>query len=160
VIHNTVFRIYICIGYYYVKVYLFKNQSSIKKQIIMKKLIVYLGVALVAFANVSFASDFNSFNVIKSEVAYPSFVTPLGVAISKGDLESVRKFIEYGADINELSNGLSPLMIAARYNKTEIIKFLISKGAHLKEKDENGFTALKHAELSNAKEAIELLKQN
>jgi uncharacterized protein len=160
VIHNTVFRIYICIGYYYVKVYLFKNQSSIKKQIIMKNSIVYLGVALVAFANVSFASDLNSFNETKNEVIDWTLVTPLGVAISKGDVESVRKFIEYGADVNEVSNGMSPLMIAARYNKTEIIKLLLSKGANLKQKDENGFTALKHAELSNAKEAVELLKQN
>ena len=158
--HNTVFRIYICIGYYYIKVYLFKNQSSIKKQIIMKNSIVYLGVALVAFANVSFASDLKSFNGTKSEAIYASLVTPLGVAISKGDVESVRKFIEYGADVNEVSNGMSPLMIAARYNKTEIIKFLLSKGANLKQKDEHGFTALKHAELSNAKEAVELLKQN
>ena len=126
----------------------------------MKKSIVYLGVALVAFTNVSLASDFNSFNGKKSEGIEWSLVTPLGVAISKGDVESVRKFIEYGADVNELSNGMSPLMIAARYNKTEIIKFLVSKGANLEQKDENGFTALKHAELSNATEAIQLLKQN
>jgi uncharacterized protein len=124
----------------------------------MKKSIVYLGVALVAFANVSFASDLNSFNGTKNLEVYEPLVTPLGVAISKGDVESVRKFVEYGADVNELSNGLSPLMIAARYNRTEIITFLLSKGAKLKQKDDNGFTALKHAELSNAKEAIELLK--
>ena len=126
----------------------------------MKKSIVYLGVALVAFANVSFASDFNSFNGTKNEAVYGSMVSPLGVAISKGDVESVRKFIEYGADVNELTNGMTPLMIAARYNKTEIIKILISKGANLNQKDENGFTALKYAELSNATEAIQLLKQN
>jgi len=124
----------------------------------MKRSIVYLGVALVAFANVSFASDLNSFNGTKNLEVYEPLVTPLGVAISKGDVESVRKFVEYGADVNELSNGLSPLMIAARYNRTEIITFLLSKGAKLKQKDDNGFTALKHAELSNAKEAIELLK--
>lgn len=126
----------------------------------MKKSVVYLGVALVAFANVSFASDFNSFNGTKSVAIYEPSVTPLCVAISKGDIESVRKFIEYGSDVNELSNGMSPLMVAARYNKTEIIKFLISKGARLNQKDENGYTALKHAELSNATEAIQLLKQN
>jgi len=126
----------------------------------MKKSIVYLGVAVVAFTNVSFASDFNSFSGTKNEVIIEPMVTPLSAAIIKGDVESVKKFIEYGADVNELSNGLTPLMIAARYNKTEIIKFLLSKGANLKQKDEHGFTALKHAELSNAKEAAELLKQN
>jgi ankyrin repeat protein len=126
----------------------------------MKKSIVYLGVALVAFANVSLASNGNSFSEIKNKIEFSETITPLSVAISKGDIESVKKFIEYGADVNEKSNGMSPLMIAARYNKTEIIKFLLSKGARLNEKDENGFTALKYAELSNANEAIQFLKQN
>jgi len=125
----------------------------------MKKSIVYLGVALVAFANVSVASNFKSFSNSKSITEFYDATTPLSVAISKGDIEAVKKFVEYGADVNEKSNGMSPLMIAARYNKVEIIKILISKGAHLNEKDENGFTALKYAELSNANEAILILKQ-
>ena len=125
----------------------------------MKKSIVYLGVALVAFANVSLASNLKSFSNTSHEVELNETVTPLGVAVSKGDLETIKKFVEYGADVNEKSNGMSPLMIAARYNKVEIIKFLLSKGAHLNEKDENGFNALKYAELSNANEAIQLLKQ-
>jgi ankyrin repeat protein len=124
----------------------------------MKKSIIYLGVALIAFANVSMASNVNSFS--KSNIELNESVTPLSVAISKGDIESVKKFIEYGADVNEMSNGMTPLMIAARYNKTEIIKVLISKGARLDLKDEKGFTALKYAELSNATDAIQLLKQN
>lgn len=126
----------------------------------MKKSIVSLGVALVAFANVSLASNASSFSGIKNKIEFSETITPLSVAISKGDIETVKKFVEYGADVNENSNGLSPLMIAARYNKTEIIKFLLSKGARLDEKDENGFTALKHAQLSNANEAILLLKKN
>lgn len=126
----------------------------------MKKSFVYLGVALVAFANVSFASKEKSFSEINNRIVFSETVTPLSVAISKGDLDTVKKFVEYGADVNEKSNGLSPLMIAARYNKTEIIKFLLSKGARLNEKDENGFTALKYAELSNATEAIQLLKNS
>jgi ankyrin repeat protein len=126
----------------------------------MKKSIVYLGVALVAFANVSFASNLKSFSSNKNIVEFYSDTTPLSVAISKGDIEVVKKFIEYGADVNEKSNGMSPLMTAARYNKVEIIKILISKGAHLDDKDENGYTALKYAELSNATEAIQILKQS
>jgi len=135
-----------------------KNQSI--KSIIMKKSIVYLGVALVAFANVSFASNCKSFINDKNIVSIYDTTTPLSVAISKGDIEAVKKFIEYGADVNEKSNGMSPLMIAARYNKVEIIKILLSKGANLNAKDENGLTALKYAELSNAKEATLILKQS
>ena len=80
------------------------------------------------------------------------------VAISKGEIDLVKKLIDYGADVNEKSNGLTPLMIAARYNKVEIIKLLLANGAHLKEKNEIGITALKYAEISNAKEAIVFLK--
>ncbi|WP_348822146.1 ankyrin repeat domain-containing protein [Flavobacterium aestuarii] len=125
----------------------------------MKKTIVYLGVALAAFTNVSLASNAKSNVTVSQKVELYETNTPLGYAISKGDIEAVKKFIEYGADVNEVSNGMSPLMIAARYNKVEIIKLLLSKGANLNKKDENGFTALKYAELSNATEAIQLLKQ-
>lgn len=121
----------------------------------MKKSIVYLGLALVAFTNVSLASNGYHSNSVESNSISSS---PMSIAIWKGDMETVKKFIEYGVDVNEKSNGMTPLMFAARYNKTEIIKFLISKGAIIKEKDSKGFTALKHAELSNANNAIVLLK--
>jgi uncharacterized protein len=122
----------------------------------MKKSIIYLGLALVAFANVSFAS--NSLISSKKLITTIEGVSPLNIAISRGDVQTVIKFIEYGVDVNEESNDMTPLMVAARYNKVEIIKILISNGAYVNAKDKNGFTALKFAELSNANEAIELLK--
>lgn len=125
----------------------------------MKKSIVYLGLALLAFTNVSLASNSNTFAAEKIVTSIYNEVTPLNAAIAKGDVEAVKKFIEYGADVNDKSNGMSPLMLAARYNKVEIIKILLANGANLKTKDERGFNALKHAELSNATEAIQLLKQ-
>ena len=63
-------------------------------------------------------------------------------------------------DVNEASNGMTPLMVAARFNKVEIITLLISKGARVGDKDEKGFTALKYAELSKANEAISALKSS
>lgn len=122
----------------------------------MKKSIVYLGLALIAFTNVSFASNLN---FLTNSIEIYEGVSPLNIAISKGDIESVKKFIEYGVDVNEVSNKMTPLMVAARYNKVEIIKILVSKGAVVNAKDENGFTALKYAELSNANEAVLFLKQ-
>lgn len=136
-----------------------KKRTINQKTIIMKKSIVYLGVALLAFTNVSLASNSNSSTAAKIVITTYDGVTPLGTAVSKGDIEAVKKFIEYGADVNEKSNGMSPLMMAARYNKVEIIKILLSNGANLNAKDEKGFTALKHAELSNAKDAVQVLKQ-
>lgn len=124
----------------------------------MKKSIVYLGLALVSFINVANANETST-----SSVSYPKPVvkivggTPLCNAISKGEIEFVKKMVEYGADVNEKSNGMTPLMVAARYNQAEIVKFLLSKGANVKEKSENGFTALKWAEATGAKEVAELL---
>ncbi len=123
----------------------------------MKKTIIFTGLALVAFANVSLASTVSN-NAISKEVVM-STNSPLCTAIYKGDLNTVKKFIEYGADVNEESNGMTPLMFAARYNKVEIIKYLLEKGAKKDVKDERGYTALKYAEFSNSTDAIAILKQ-
>ncbi|HLA56777.1 MAG TPA: ankyrin repeat domain-containing protein [Flavobacterium sp.] len=121
----------------------------------MKKTIICLGLALATFGTVAFASNVNH-SVIEKNAHYSS--TPLCVAISKGEIDVVKKFVEYGADVNERSNGLTPLMIAATYNKVEIIEYLLSKGADLYTKNDKGYTALKFAELSNAQEAATYLK--
>ena len=124
----------------------------------MKKSVIILGVALVAFANVSMAANHTSLVVNpKIEVSH-NFSAPLHVAVSKGDLDVVKKFIAYGADVNEQSEDMTPLMIAARYNKVEIIKVLLENGARPGDQNEKKYTALKYAELSNATEAIAILK--
>jgi ankyrin repeat protein len=125
----------------------------------MKKTIIILGLALVAFTDVAVASTVSTstFTTSKEIVNYNN--TPLCNAIINGDIASVKKFVEYGSDVNELSNGVTPLMFAARYNNVEIIKYLLSKGADKKIKDERGNTALKYAEFSKAQEALAFLKQ-
>jgi len=124
----------------------------------MKNSVIILGVALVAFANVSMAANHTSLVVNpKIEVSH-NFSAPLHVAVSKGDLDVVKKFIAYGADVNEQSEDMTPLMIAARYNKVEIIKVLLENGARPGDQNEKKYTALKYAELSNATEAIAILK--
>ncbi|RZJ75902.1 MAG: ankyrin repeat domain-containing protein [Flavobacterium sp.] len=124
----------------------------------MKKSIIYLGLALVAFSNVTIASNVATtpqFELVKGF----KDTTPLAAAICKGDVETVKKFIEYGANVNEKSNGMTPLMLAARYNNVEIINLLLEKGADLKMTNDKGLSALKYAELSNATEAIAALKK-
>ena len=123
----------------------------------MKKTIIILGLALVALTTVAEAKTTSTFTTSKEFVNYDN--TPLCSAIMKGDLESVKKFIEYGTDVNEISNGLTPLMFAARYNKVDIIKYLLEKGAKKNTKDEKGNTALKYAEFSKSQEAVDYLKQ-
>lgn len=122
----------------------------------MKKSIVYLGIALLAFGNVAIASNLEN-QPTKVYVANET-LSPLCNAVVQGDFETVKKMVEFGSDINESSNGMTPLMIAARYNRVKIVEFLLENGAKTNLKDAKGKTALKHAELSNAKETVEILK--
>ena len=51
-------------------------------------------------------------------------VSSLHYAVCEGDIEKVNKLIEYGTNVNKLVRDMSPLMLAARFNKFEIIKVL------------------------------------
>ncbi|MBZ4037567.1 ankyrin repeat domain-containing protein [Flavobacterium sp. 17A] len=122
----------------------------------MKKTVIILGAILV-FANTLNAS--NSTVRIKNQVEF-SFLgkSPLHLAISKGDVEAVRKFVTYGTNTNKMVNNMTPLMVAARFNQCEIIKILLAHGADLSIENSHGFTALKYAEYAKATESIFILK--
>ena len=122
----------------------------------MKKTIVYLAMAFITFTNAAVASTNNG---IATTISERPNVTPLCTAISKGDFETVKKFVEYGADVNERSNDMTPLMIAARYNNVAIAEYLLAKGADINWKNDSGMTALKSAIASNAKDTENLLRQ-
>lgn len=78
-------------------------------------------------------------------------------AIVQGDIETVKRLIELGEDVNKKSLGKTPVIFAARYNKAEILSLLLENGADLTIRCENGFTPKRHAELSNAKEALAVI---
>jgi ankyrin repeat protein len=77
--------------------------------------------------------------------------------IAKGDIDAVKSMIAAGADINQKSVGMTPLMYAARHNRVEIVNLLISKGANLKVKSNRGYSALDYAEMSKAVDAYKVI---
>lgn len=125
----------------------------------MKKSISFFSLALVMLGNVAFASNVE-INPSKVSSSYEtSDVNPLCLAISKGDITTVKQIISYGIDINETTNrGMTPLMYAAIYNQSEIAKLLLEKGAKLDMKDKSGSTALDHAKNSGFESVVEVLK--
>ncbi|PBJ10066.1 ankyrin repeat domain-containing protein [Flavobacterium sp. ACN6] len=122
----------------------------------MKKVVIIAGAVFV-FANPSFA--FNPELSTKNEVEFSTNPNAaLHLAISKGDIGTVKKLIEYGFDVNKVLKDMTPLMVAARYNEFEIIKILLTHGAKPLEKNENDFTALRYAQYYKATESIAILK--
>lgn len=128
----------------------------------MKKSILSLSVLLCTATTTLFAFTTPiSQPEIKSEIKgefSKLYATPLVVAITKGDIEIVKKFIEYGAEVNVKTNDKTPLMYASRSNKLEIVKYLIEKGADVKIKDQYGLNALDYAKLSNADDVVAYLE--
>lgn len=124
----------------------------------MKKTIIISAIAL-CFSVVTV----NAKNLVKDQSIYTTEATvkvsPFCVSIAKGDIETVKKLIELGTDVNKKSNGMTPAMYAAKFNRTDILKLLIAKGAKLKVKSDKGMTALKYAKQSNAKEAMAIIKE-
>jgi len=98
--------------------------------------------------------------VINSATSVKEFkVNPFCVSIAKGDFETVKKLVSLGAEINQKSEGMTPAMYAAKYNRTDILKLLIENGANLKLKSDKGMTALKYAELHKAHDAKAIIEE-
>ena len=124
----------------------------------MKKSVVIVAIAM-AFS----VTALNAKNVISNTSTYEvlakkTTVSPFCVSIAKGDIETVQKLIDLGINVNKTSNGLTPAMYAAKYNRLDILKILVENGAKLKAKSNKGMTAKKYAEISNAKDALMYLK--
>lgn len=86
-------------------------------------------------------------------------VNPFCKLIRDGNYDAVKAMIKSGENVNRESTGLTPLMFAARYNRSKIAQLLIDNGARLKTKTKRGYTALKWAKLSKAEETLTVLKK-
>ncbi|GGK26873.1 hypothetical protein GCM10007962_21430 [Yeosuana aromativorans] len=123
----------------------------------MKKTIIISAIALCFSVVTVNAKSLNS--VVNDNTLVSVFkVSPFCVSIAKGDFETVKKLLDLGADVNQKSNGMTPVMYAAKYNRTEILKLLISKGANLKAKSDKGMTAADYAKLHGATDAQAIIE--
>lgn len=123
----------------------------------MKKIILTIALVFGAYTLTVNASEQPN----KEEITVLNYVkiSPFCKLIRQGNYDAVKAMIESGENVNKESAGLTPLMFAARYNRSDIAKLLIDNGAKLKKKSKRGYTALKWAKLAKATETMEVIKE-
>ncbi|KAF2082481.1 ankyrin repeat domain-containing protein [Flavobacterium sharifuzzamanii] len=123
----------------------------------MKKTVIVFGTALAVFANFATASNLKLES--KNQIELPfDLESPLHLAVCNGDVETVKKSIEYGADVNKIVRNMTPLMLAARFNNVEIVKILLANGAKPSIENAHGLRALDYARYAKAVESAAILK--
>ncbi|MCY1516657.1 Ankyrin repeats (many copies) [compost metagenome] len=70
----------------------------------------------------------------------------------------IELLLEFGADVEGATpDGKTALMMAAMFNRVEVIRLLIERGANPNARDASGVTPLLLAQRMGAKEAVEAL---
>ncbi len=128
-----------------------------RKSIFTFGIIISMTVTNVANANVTTEKE-PSKKLVTTTIKN---VAPISVAVAQNDIATVKKFIEFGSNLEVKTkiNGMTPLMYAARYNNVELLKILIANGADDKAKSKIGYTALDYAKLSGANDATAYLSK-
>ncbi|GAB5476000.1 MAG: hypothetical protein Mars2KO_40990 [Maribacter sp.] len=125
----------------------------------MKKTVLTVATALLLMATASVEAnhDQRETNAVTVTALAKAELSSFCKAIMKGELETVKKLINLGEDVNKKSLGMTPAIFAARYNKAEILELLIENGADLKKRCNKGWSIEKHAKLSNAQDVLAVL---
>lgn len=119
---------------------------------------VVLPAVVMLFSNAIQASESTTTKNTTSVAVVTVTPTQLNLAISKGDLSKVQQLIEIGVDVNHRDErGKTPLMYAILYKQTEIVAYLIRKGADYRACDPNGIYIYQYAEKSKSEEIIKLV---
>lgn len=125
----------------------------------MKKTIFTVAaLSMLALSGVAAHEPISANSTANLEIVTPDELSAFCKAVMQGDVETVKKFIELGEDVNQKSLGKAPIHYAARYNKAEVLKVLIENGANLKMRCDGGMTAMKYAKVSNATDAQAVLE--
>lgn len=72
-------------------------------------------------------------------------------AVRSKDFEIIKVLLDYGADVNVYDTfmGISPLLLACRYNNKKMVEMLLKKGADVNRVDSFGNTSLFYAFIYN-----------
>lgn len=124
----------------------------------MKKAIIISAMALSCAFHMSAVTSLNTAMTSPTQVKTKISVSPFCLAIAQGDLVTVRKLIQLGANVNDQSNGMTPAMFAAKYNRVQILDLLVKYGADLRTRDSKRMTAMDYAIKYKANDTQEYLK--
>ena len=83
--------------------------------------------------------------------------TTIHGAVGNQSLEDVKKYVEQGMIEEKDVNGFTPLMVAAYYGYTPVLKYLLENGANVDATDKNGWTALMYSASYDFIDDIKLL---
>jgi len=83
--------------------------------------------------------------------------TTIHGAVAKQSLEDVKKYVKQGLIEEKDVNGFTPLMVAAYYGYTPVLKFLLENGANVDATDKNGWTALMYSASYDFIDSVKLL---
>ena len=125
----------------------------------MKKSVTVLALALSLSIPTLNASNPEILSTPISVVEDNTNVSALCIAVAKGEIEKVKQLLNNGVDVNKKSNGMQPIHYAARHNRVDIIKVLITAGSDIHTSCGKGYSAIRHAQKTNAVEAAEFLKR-
>ena len=123
----------------------------------MKKSIIISAIALSLSVGAVYASPKYPEGNRVEKVNYKANSFCVSIALGYNDI--VERILTLGEDPNEVSNEMTPAMYAAKYNRTEILKLLISYGADLEVKNHKKMTAATYAKIHGAKEAALIIEQ-
>ena len=124
----------------------------------MKKSIIISTIALSFSLGTVNATPVSSTHNTVENVKYFK-VNSFCVSIALGDIDTVMKLLSLGEDVNQVSNGMTPAMYAAKFNRTEILELLINHGADLKTRNDKKMTAAKYAEIHGAEKAAVIIER-
>ena len=97
-------------------------------------------------------------DLLRSQGARSGAETSLLVATSLGDIQSIKKLLKAGLDINKpTSRGNTLLHVTASYGHKNATELLLASGANINAIDDQGRTPLFKAVRSRKKEIVELL---